>query len=76
VSKGHWSAEQQAQFAAGDVGESREVRQDLKVEELRVEGDRLVNVIDHVPDAYHVIAVSHVLSLSSCHIARRYPSYA
>src|SRR5258708_5551091 len=57
------SAEQQPQVAAGDVGEcGREVRQHFEVEELRVEGDGLLDVVDHVANADHVLGVTHDFS--------------
>ena len=48
--------EQQAQVAALDVGErGREARQDLEAEQLGVEGDRRLDVVDHVADVDDLI---------------------
>ena len=54
------SGEQQPEVAALDVGERRRgVRQDLEAEELGVEGDRRLDVVDHVADVDGLI-VGHV----------------
>jgi hypothetical protein len=48
--------EQQAEVPALDVGEGRTGPRDhLEVENGRVEVDRLVDVVDHVADADHLI---------------------
>ena len=45
------AAEEQSEVAALHVGErGRIVRQDLEAEVRRVEGDRRLDVVDHVPD--------------------------
>ena len=68
------SAEQQPQFAASDISEGRKFRQNLEAEELRIEGDRLVDVVYHIANADHVFEISH--DLSSCHILPALPVIA
>ena len=57
--------EQQPEVAPLDVGErGRSARQELEAEQLRVEGDRLVDVVDHVADVDGLI-VRHASTSSS-----------
>src|SRR5436190_2260772 len=66
---GHWptrgagrSREQESEVAAFDVGErGRGAREQLEAEHLGVEGDRIVDVVDHVTDVDGFI-VSHALT--------------
>src|SRR5215472_11907076 len=46
----------------GRVGESGKFVQNFKAKNLRVEGNRFLNVVNHVADTYHVTGVSHVAS--------------
>src|SRR5215218_5596448 len=59
-----WSGEEQSKVPAAYVGERRRrARQDVEPEMLGVEGDRFVDVIDHVTDVHRV--VSHGQQTSS-----------
>ena len=60
------AGEEQPEGASFDVGEGRSgAREELEVEELGVEGDRLVDVVDHVADVDHLIGGHELTSSSS-----------
>jgi RNA polymerase sigma-70 factor (ECF subfamily) len=54
------SAEKQPQLAARNVGKRRKMRQNLEPQKLHVEVDGLGDIVNHVANAHHLVAIRHV----------------